>query len=151
VVLLPLDDIGEPEPFVSTAAYEGGGQFSPDGRWMLYTSDDETDEHEVYIRRYPGGDRRWPVSAGGGIHPLWRGDGRRIFYRSGWSVFAVDVELGEDDVTLSSPTPLFEGPYKMGGNLTVPNYSIAADGARLIMIRREPGARGLGLITNWLE
>ena len=67
------------------------------------------------------------------------------------SVFAVDVQAGDHGVVLSSPKRLFTGPYKIGGNITIPNYSIAADGRRLVMVRREPGARGLEVITDWLR
>ena len=150
VALLAIEGSDKPDVFVSTRAYEGGAQFSPDGHWLAYTSD-ESGEQEVYLRPYPTGDQRWTVSSGGGIHPLWRGDSRRIFYRSGLSVFAVDVQAGAGGVVLSSPTRLFTGPYKIGGNITIPNYSIAADGKRLVMVRREPGARGLEVITNWLR
>jgi eukaryotic-like serine/threonine-protein kinase len=55
---------------MSTPAYEGGGQFSPDGRWIAYASD-ESGQMQVYVRPFPGPDRKVPVSTQGGTQPLW--------------------------------------------------------------------------------
>jgi Tol biopolymer transport system component len=76
---------GNPELFLGTSAIEATPQFSPDGRWLAYMSD-ESGSIEIYVRRFPAralasGDR-WPVSNGGGWFPVWSRDGRELFYRS---------------------------------------------------------------------
>jgi Tol biopolymer transport system component len=78
--LLPMDG-GKPVLFVGTDAEEGQGRFSPDGRWVAYTSN-ETGRAEVYVRAYPPSDARWQISVEGGVNPLWRGDGGEIFFLS---------------------------------------------------------------------
>ena len=79
VWVLPLDGDQKPFPFLQTGAYEGGAQFSPDGRWMAYASD-ESGRFEVYVQRFPnhGGTRQ--VSNAGGVGPYWRRDGKELFY-----------------------------------------------------------------------
>jgi dipeptidyl aminopeptidase/acylaminoacyl peptidase len=148
VYLVPLDDSGPPRPYVSTTAYEGGAQFSPDGRWMAYTSD-ETGRSEVYIAPYPMPTQRFPVSSGGGLHPLWSGTGDRIFYRSGQRMMAVDVTLQNPPV-FSAPRVLFERQYKFGPNLSIPHYGLSRDRRGFLMVKEEPGGRYLNLLTNWL-
>ncbi len=81
IYVLSLRGQPRPRPVVSTFAYEGGAQFSPDGHWMAYASD-ESGQMQVYVRPFPGPDRRWPVSTQGGTQPLWSRNGKEIFYRS---------------------------------------------------------------------
>jgi len=92
--ILPLDTSdpdhpkpGRPEAFLSTPASETEPAFSPDGRWMAYTSD-ETGTPEVYVRPYQdagavGYGGRWRISANGGKSPQWSRDGRQLFYLGG--------------------------------------------------------------------
>jgi len=105
---------------------------------------------EVYLRPLAAGDRTWPVSSGGGLHPLWSPDGRAIFYRIGQKMMAVDVTTAPE-VRLGAPRVLFEQPYEFGLNLTIPNYSISQDGSRFLMVKREPGNNFLTFVTNWLR
>src|SRR5258708_35442407 len=57
------------------------GQFSPDGRFVAYSSN-ESGKFEVYVQTFPPSDRKWPVSTGGGYEPRWRRDGRELYYLS---------------------------------------------------------------------
>jgi len=149
VYLFSLDGSSEPRPFLATPAYEGGAQFSPDGRWMAYQSD-ESGQAEVYITPYPSADRRFQVSSGGGLHPLWNADGRRIFYRSGERVLVVEVVLN-DEPDLSPPRVLFDGPYTFAQNLSIPHYALGGDGQSLLMVKEEAGARSFALVTSWMQ
>ena len=134
---------------MNTNAYEGGAQISPDGKWLLYISD-ESGRMEGYVRPVSGPNRKWPVSSGGGIHAVWSRDGRRIFYRSGNQFLAVDVTTSPD-VRLSPPRMVFERPYAFGQNLTMPNYSLSLDGREFLMVREERDGRHLNLVLNWLQ
>jgi len=58
-------------------AYDGGPQLSPDGRWMVYQSN-ESGQSEIYLRCYPAMDRQWQVSEGGGVQARWSTTSRRI-------------------------------------------------------------------------
>src|SRR5262249_20795354 len=101
-------------PLVSSPANEGGGPFSPDGHWMAYTSD-ESGEAQVYVRPYPGPDRKWLVSTDGGMSVRWNSDGRELFYRNGEKMMAVDVSTSPE-LKLSAPRLLFEQRYAFAGS-----------------------------------
>jgi serine/threonine-protein kinase len=142
---------GEPNlrPVLNGPAYEGGAQFSPDGRWLAYSSN-ESGEMEVYVRPFPSGDRKWLVSSGGGSQPRWTKHGSEIVYRNGKKMMAVGVST-HPQLTLSPPTLLFERRYAFGVGLTAPNYDVSQDGQRFIMIKADEGSAGLRLALNWSE
>jgi hypothetical protein len=71
----------QPAPVVRTRFNEAYPEFSPDGRWLAYASD-ESGTNEVYVRPFPGPGGRWQVSNGGGVQPVWSRDGRELFYLS---------------------------------------------------------------------
>jgi dipeptidyl aminopeptidase/acylaminoacyl peptidase len=149
VYVAPLDGSEPPRPFIATRAYEGGGQFSPDGRWMAYTSD-ESGQAEVYLAPYPDANRRVSVSSSGGLHPLWSPDGGHLYYRDGQRLMVVDVALGPTP-ELSPPRLVFDRQYRFGPNLSLPHYGLSPDGQRFLFVREEPGARSLDIVTNWLQ
>jgi len=140
---------GEVRPILRTPSYEGGAQVSPDGKWLLYVTN-ESGRMEVAVRPLGGPDRKWAVSSDGGTHALWSRDGRRIFYRSGQQFLAVDFTTAPE-VRLSKPTVLFDKRYAFGQNITIPNYSISGDGKEFLIIEEEPGGRHFDLTLNWLQ
>jgi len=93
--LLPLSGERKPFPYLQTESSERQGQFSPDGRFMAYTSD-ESGQNEVYVQPVPPTGARWPISTGGGSRPRWRRDGRELFYVSAGNrkLMAVPVMYG---------------------------------------------------------
>ena len=140
---------GDPKPLLVTPAYEGAPQVSPDGKWLAYVSN-HSSQMEVYLRPLDGGDRRWPVSNGGGLHPLWSHDGRQIYYRSGQKLMAVDVTVSPD-VRLGTPRLLHERRYEFGVNLTFPNYSLSHDGRQFLMVKGDDDSSHFNLVLNWLR
>ena len=148
VVMMPVEG-GKSTAVVATPAFESGPQVSPDGKWLLYVSD-ESGRMEIYLRPMSGPDRKWPVSNDGGLHPLWSRDGRQVFYRSGQRMLAVDVTTAPD-VHLGTPHVLFERRYTFGPNITFPNYSLSADGRDFLMVQDEPGGRHFNLVLNWRQ
>jgi serine/threonine-protein kinase len=133
-------------PVVRTPAYEGGVRLSPDERYLAYVSD-ESGQNEVYLRPFPGSDRRWQVSTQGGTQPVWNPNGKEIFYRVGNKMMAVDVVTGAE-VSLSAPRMLFEQRYAYGAGITIPNYDVTPDG-RFIMIKDDSSAGRLSVVLNW--
>ena len=90
--VLPMSGQAEdrkPFVFLKTPFREAYGTFSPDGRWVAYHSN-ESGRPEIYVRPFipPGATGtaptaaggQWQVSAAGGIHPLWRSDGKELYY-----------------------------------------------------------------------
>ena len=141
---------GDVTPVLVTKAYEGGPQLSPDGKWLLYVSNESGGRMEVFLRPFGGADRKWPVSGGGGLHPLWSRDGKQIFYRSGQQMVAVNF-TPLPNVQLGTPRVLFDRRYEFGPNLTFPNYSLSADGREFLMVQQEPGGRHMNLVLNWVQ
>ena len=145
VALLPVKG-GEPRIVVATPAYDGGAQFSPDGKWLTYVSN-SSGRMEVYLRPVEGPER-YSVSTAGGLGALWSQDGRRIFFRNGHQFLSVDVTTSPT-VTLSAPKLLFERRYAFGQNITIANYSMSHDGREFLVVNT--GTGHLTLILNWLQ
>src|SRR5262249_51718486 len=72
---------GKPEPFLTTAHRQVDAAFSPDGKWMAYSSD-ESGSDEVFVRPFPGPGGKWRVSTGNGKFPTWSRTARELFYFS---------------------------------------------------------------------
>ena len=134
---------------VTGPAFEGGPQFSPDGRWLAYVSN-ESGQFEVYLRRYPSPEGRWPVSTGGGTSPLWNPTGSELFYRNGNKMMAVAVSTASD-ATLATPRVIFERPYAYGSTVALTNYDVSSDGQRFLMVKSESGVAHLSVVLNWFS
>src|ERR1700688_1000555 len=105
---MPIGGDGKPMPYLVTPFNESQAQFSPDGRWVVYTSN-ETGTKEVYVRPFPMSSAgKCPVSNGGGSQPRWRRDGKELFYFAPDStLMAVDVSAAGSDLKLGDAKSLF--------------------------------------------
>jgi hypothetical protein len=145
------------EVFLKTDATEQYGKLSPDGRWMAYASN-ATGRYEIYVRPFPlSADRtgQQMVSIGGGRFPLWRRDGKELFYdRSGPSnaVMAVDVATGTA-FTSGQPRELFVPPAQIVANAgSGYDWDVTADGSRFLLnvLGSEGDARvPITVVLNW--
>jgi protease II len=103
-------------PHLNTQFTEAHGAISPDGRLLAHASD-ETGEFEIYVETFPDQTDRWRVSPEGGMYPLWRPDGRELYFVSGDSeLFAVPVRASNGGSTLrfGEPQRLFTSDIKRG-------------------------------------
>lgn len=82
IFVLSLEGDPKPRPLVKTSAYEGGPQFSPDGHWLAYASN-ETGQFQIYVRPFPGPDRKIQISTDAGSYPLWGRNGKSSFIETG--------------------------------------------------------------------
>ena len=144
--ILPMSGERKPLPFARTPFMEGQGRFSPDGRWIAYTST-ESGKTEVYVQRFQGNGERVQVSTAGGTSPRWRGDGRELFFLSSApnrQVMSVQVTTGET-FTAGTPAPLFK--VELRSSL---DFEVARDGQRFI-INTNAGvpATPLTVVTGW--
>jgi Tol biopolymer transport system component len=145
-----------PQPFLSTPGSQAQGQFSPDSKWIAYTSD-ESGRNEVYVRARDGRNLRWQISAEGGAQPRWRADGREIFYVSlEGTLTAVPITLSSDEVSAGMPVPLFtERTLRNNNNLFyyggAAAYDVTSDGQRFLVNRltQEPTAGPIHLVLSW--
>jgi Tol biopolymer transport system component len=80
--LLPSTGDRKPVPYLNTPFQEANAQFSPDGKWVAYTSN-ESGRDEVYVQGFPAGGAKFPISTNGGDLARWRPDQKELFYRHG--------------------------------------------------------------------
>ncbi|HJS60078.1 MAG TPA: hypothetical protein VKA01_18365 [Vicinamibacteria bacterium] len=150
--LLPLEGERKPRSLVRTPYDERGARFSPDGRFIVFQSE-ETGRNEIYVQPFPGPGAKSQVSTEGGFGPLWASSGREVFYRTGdlgTKVMAVDVET-KPELRVGKPKVLFEArrEYGLGGG----DFDVAPDG-RFLVIRagpRESEHAHLELVLNWFD
>ena len=116
---------------------------------MAYASD-ESGQMQVYVRPFPGPDRKWTVSTQGGTSPRWNRNGRELFYRNENKMMVVDVSTSSE-LALSQPRLLFEQRYAFGSTITIANYDVSPDGQRFVMVKDESGSGRLNVVLNWVD
>ena len=143
--------MGEASPYLADSTYtERFGQFSPNGRWIAYDSN-ETGQSEVYIRPFPdpsGG--IWLISTDGGTYPLWSRDGRELYYLSpDGSLMAVQLDAGGDTIAHGTPVALFQTRIRPDSVPVLP-YDVSGDGRFLMtVLGEEAPVSPITLIQNW--
>jgi Tol biopolymer transport system component len=161
--VLPMSgNAGDRKPFafLKTPFRESNGAFSPDSRWVAYDSN-ETGRPEVYVRPFvpPGATGtaaaatgQWPVSAGGGIMPLWRADGKELYYiNPDGAMMAAPITVTGTSLEPGSPVMLFPTRIFSGG-VDVQlgrQYDVTADGRFLINTLVNQTAAPITLLQNW--
>jgi serine/threonine-protein kinase len=149
IYVLPMD--GESKiPVVVTNFNEHSPSFSPDGRWLVYVSD-ESGEDEIYMQAYPGPGRKWSISTEGGQEPLWSADGRELYCRNGDQIMVVTIDTGED-IAVGKPMPLFEAPFTSVRS-TLYGYHVSPDGRMFAIVKRSDGSKPaeFHFVLNWFE
>jgi Tol biopolymer transport system component/predicted Ser/Thr protein kinase len=140
------------QPFLRTPFNEGAARFSPDGRWLVYISD-ESGRAEIYVQSYPGPGGKWQISTEGGTEPVWNPNGRELFYRNGDKMMAVDIAT-QPSFAAGRPRVLFEGQYQPT-TTTPPNYDVSADGQRFLMLKpseqMQVAPTQINVVLNWFE
>ena len=134
-------------PLVKTTFTDDMPSLSPDNRWLAYTSD-ETGTSEVYVRPFAG-EGRWPISGSGGGAPLWRRDGKELYFVTPRNqVMAVTVDPTGPAFKFGVPAPLFRTEFLNW--LGEDYYAPFADGQRFV-VSVVPGRTNvlLTLVTNW--
>jgi serine/threonine protein kinase len=155
--VLPLEGDKKPFPFRVTQFRERDAQFSPDGHWVAYISN-ESGGSEIYVQSFAlnsagtaveaGG--KWQISNGRGLYPRWRGDGRELYYRSlDGRLMAVEITT-HPEFRPGKPQPL--GIATGGGGLysALAAWDCTADGRRFLAAA--PTSKGpvpYSVILNW--
>jgi len=143
--------------FLQTRASEMGAEISPDGRFVVYMSD-ESGNNEIYMKPFPKGEGKWQISANGGAWPRWSRTGDEILFRAGAesaaSLMSVSVET-TPHVQLGSPVVLFRAAdcpglvFRSG----FPGYDYTPDPEKLLMMeasnRTEGPVTRLVFAENW--
>ena len=150
--VLPLFGERKPFPFVNTSFIERNGQFSPDGRWVAYESN-ESGRNEIYVQAFPGPGGKWQVSTGGGIEPRWRRDGKELFYIAlDGKLMAAPIQAAGQALEAGAPISLFQTRIVGGGQSGWrQQYAVAPDGQRFLIniTVDESTASPITIVTNW--
>ena len=150
LILLPLQEEGEPRVFRQTEFNESGSKISPDGRWVVYHSD-ESGSFEIYVTTFPEAGRRWQVSSNVGVYPEWRADGREIVYTEfGGDLVAVQVDGEGETFHVGASETLFVVQSPLAGGSF---FSVSSDAERFLVVPGVSQQAGtlLNLVVNWPE
>ncbi|MGA7928008.1 MAG: protein kinase [Candidatus Sulfotelmatobacter sp.] len=149
--VLPLADGTKAQPFLQTRSAEVQGQFSPDGHWVAYCSN-ESGRWEVYVTPFPGPGGKFQISTGGGQQPRWRRDGKELFFLSPDRKLMVVPIQHEETFVAGSPQALFQTrarePVSSEEFFT---YDVSADGQRFLINSDLPEKNPppVDIVLNW--
>jgi Tol biopolymer transport system component len=137
---------GEARDWLSTEYTEMDGRFSPDGRWVAYVSL-ETGAEEVWVDRFPERGERFRISTEGGSWPIWRRDGKELFYFSGTQdIMAVPLAMDSESSPVGTPQKLFSPRLRRD------YFDVTADGQRFLLTERiDPVVGSVTLIQGWAQ
>jgi serine/threonine-protein kinase len=124
---------GAPKPFLNSPFNEQHAAFSPDGRWLAYSSN-ESGIPEVYVRPFPGPGGKWLISAGGGLFPKWSRNGRELFYRTMDSKIMMAAYTTTGD-SFHADKPQLWSPGQFTGRGPVSNFDMHPDGKRSVVLK----------------
>ncbi|HEV2323884.1 MAG TPA: protein kinase [Terracidiphilus sp.] len=148
--VLPLFGDRKPFPFVKGNFGAASAQFSPNGRFVAYNST-ETGRTEVYVQTFPQHTGRWEISTSGGLQPMWRRDGKELFYLTpDEKLMAVDVDTTSGTFKAGIPRELFQAqlvPTSYWRNIYLPS----PDGQRFLMLTpaSENKPEPITFLVNW--
>ena len=154
VWVLPLFGDRQEYHLLNSAFDERNVQFSPNGRWLAYASD-ESGSYELYVRPFTadgkvGGDKK-RISTNGGMQPKWRGDGQELFYiAEDGQLMSVAVKTGELEFEYSAAKALFKTRMQARSRL-FHEYDVTTDGQRFLIgtLIGESKATPATVILNW--
>jgi eukaryotic-like serine/threonine-protein kinase len=128
-----------------------GSQFSPDGKWVAYSSN-ENGRWEVYVTSFPDTHGKWQVSNAGGEQPRWRGDGKELFYLSpDGQMMAVPVTTG-GDFDPGTPVALFQAnPRELLATSEQFTYDVSEDGQKFLINTqmKQTETVPMSVMLNW--
>jgi serine/threonine-protein kinase len=121
---------GKPSVFLETPAAENQPQFSPDGKWLAYTSN-ESGRNEVYVRPFPGPGGKWQISTDGGAEPLWSRTRPEVFYVVNQRIMVATYTANNDSFRAGRPQAASEGTFTLRRpGTTLRNLDLHPDGQR---------------------
>ena len=148
---LPVGGDRKSVPYMKAPFGVNQGQFSPDGRWVAYTSN-ESGRWEVHVAPFPGPGGNWQISTAGGSEPRWRKDGKELFYMAAdGKIVAVEVKESST-FDAGAAKPLFQtSPRDPISSSDLFSYDVSPDGQRFLVNTYVGGATSvsLNLVLNW--
>jgi Tol biopolymer transport system component len=146
--LLPLEQAGKPRVFLRTQSSEWFAQYSPDGRWLAYESN-ESGRSEIYVQSSGPTGGKWQISSGGGVRPVWPRNDPEIFYRNGNKLMAVPVKTSPS-FSAGTPQTSFQADYFSSGH----DFDATPDGKHFFFIKSLTEASApteLRVVLDWAQ
>jgi len=139
-----------PIAVANTPFEEVTGEFSPDGRWVAYETN-ESGRFEVVVQPFPNPTGKWQVSTSGGMRPRWRTDGRELYFVSlDGKLMAAPVAGEPSTFDAGTPATLFATPIRgLVGAVPKHQYAVSPDGRFLINTELDSADAPITLIQNW--
>ena len=132
IYVVSLDRPNDLRAVVATNATEMFPEFSPDGKWLAYVSD-ESGRLTLYVQPYPGpGPRITVTSEGPPTEPAWSKNSNELFYRSGPRMYSIRFKISGNDFVPEKPALLFQQPPLGVGTTVRASYDVAPDGRFLL-------------------
>jgi Tol biopolymer transport system component len=146
--ILPLAGDKKPFPFLQTGFNEDNGAFAPDVKWIAYTSN-ESGRDEVYVQPFPATGGRYQISKSGGTQPLWRGDGRELFFLTPDGTMMAASINATHGFEAGIAQPLFASGVASTVNRR--QYAVTRDGKRFLVIvaQQRSSPTPLTVVVNW--
>lgn len=146
---LPMDGAGrKPYALDASQSWQNQTRFSPDGKWLAWTSED-TGQREIFVQPFPPTGARYQVSNAGGMEPQWRGDGKELFYVVGSKLMSAEVRTAGGKFAAGTPKALFEA--RLGPSGVRSRYLPARDGQKFLILTpvESESAKAFTVIVNW--
>ena len=149
-----LDEKGKPgEPRRFPGVGTGfGASFSPDGRWLAYTSF-ESGVLQIYVVPFPGPGGKWQISTDSGVDVRWSKSGHELFYTNTSALIAVPYSVDKNSFQPGKPEKLFENRFEMRAPLA--SYDVTPDGQHFVMFQliggRTAAVSGPTVALNWID
>jgi eukaryotic-like serine/threonine-protein kinase len=151
--VFPLEGERKPQTLLTDNQFDQvGAVFSPDGKYLAYTSN-ESGRYEVYVRPFGQGGGKWQISTGGGANPVWARSGKQLFYSESANIMGVEVTT---QPVFSVSTPRVVVPSAVTAPLSngLDNFDVSLDGKRFLVHQQSSEAGQslqINVVLNWSE
>jgi serine/threonine protein kinase len=151
--VVPASSDIKPTEIPQTASRGLNGRFSPDGKWLAYNSSD-SGIMEVYVQPFPSTGAKWKISQNGGIRPLWRRDGKELFFVASGNVNGVGVLTAvpietTTTIRIGAPRAIVDAPF-VPSTANVYPYAVSTDGQRILLVEpMDDQNSAITVALNW--
>ncbi len=150
LVAIPVEG-GDRKPVIiaNTPFDEMNGQFSPDGHWVAYETN-ESGRSQIVVQPFPNPNAKWQVSTSGGIQPRWKADGKEIYFIApDGKLMAAPVTTSGGTLSVGTPVALFATHLIAGQGTNKQEYAVSHDGRFLLDETIETSNLPITLLLNW--
>jgi eukaryotic-like serine/threonine-protein kinase len=153
--VLPLSGDRKAFRYLPTRFRQGTSAFSPDGRWLAFTTN-ESGSYQIVVQPFPDPSAgKWQITGNGGTEPRWRADGRELFYLSlDGKIMAVPIKV-DKTIEAGQPVPLFQTTLNTPVNPGLKRYDVTADGQRFLVLSpvaatpAQANSNPITAVVNW--